>query len=143
MTKSTTATAPENPPQLTSLPATVESAENREREERRIAKWGRMLVPAVRDSGANIAKWRIEERKERKLQVSILCMLVFLIPIDISFLQERVFKGIPDRWRAAAWYTLMEQRAALAASKGDVMRAEALAVKYRVRLFLLAHNARH
>jgi hypothetical protein len=71
MTKTTTSTAAENPPQLTSLPAVVENADDRKREDRRIAKWGRMLVPAARDSGANIAKWRIEERKERKLQVSV------------------------------------------------------------------------
>jgi hypothetical protein len=93
MTKSTTSTALENPPQLTSLSTAVEGAEDRKREDRRIAKWGRMLVPAVRDSGANIAKWRIEERKERKLQVSVLRMLVYLIPTDLSFSRNGSLKA--------------------------------------------------
>ena len=122
--KAITSNSSADPPQLPSLPTVTETADDRKREDRRIAKWGRMLVPAVRDSGANISKWKIEERKMRKLE-------------------ERVFKGIPDRWRAAAWYSLMDQRATdgavrLSVSKEDrqVMRAEKLAIKYRVRLLL-------
>lgn len=118
--KSTTSTGPENPTQLSSLPTVTESADDRKREDRRIAKWGRMLVPGVRDSGGNISKWKIEERKAHKLE-------------------ERIFKGIPDRWRSAAWYTLLEQRAAEDGAKPrrdpkreqEFSRAETLAVKYR------------
>lgn len=67
--KYTTSSGPENPTQLSSLPPVTENAEDRKREDRRIAKWGRMLVPAVRDSGANISRWKVEDRKARKLEV--------------------------------------------------------------------------
>jgi hypothetical protein len=80
----------------------------RKREDKRIAKWGRMLVPAIRDSGANITKWKIDERKGRKLE-------------------ERVYKGIPDRWRTAAWYTIIEGKAG-----PDATRAETLTRQYLV-----------
>ncbi|KAG8750046.1 hypothetical protein FRC14_000862 [Serendipita sp. 396] len=78
-----------------------------------------MLVPASRDSGANIAKWKFEERKRHKLE-------------------ERVYKGIPDRWRAAAWYTLIEGMATFIATsplpgKGkerEVLRQERLIAEY-------------
>lgn len=111
-TASTSATP--TPPVLPAQPPLHETREGRKTEDRRIAKWGRMLVPASRDSGTNIARWKIEERKERKLE-------------------ERVFKGIPDRWRSAAWYTLIERGPVGAGkSRGDSsLRAEKLAEEYR------------
>ncbi|OSD00814.1 RabGAP/TBC [Trametes coccinea BRFM310] len=54
----------------------------------RTAKWGRMLVATSRDEGGNIDMWGIKPSKERKLR-------------------ERVYKGIPDCWRSAAWEVLM------------------------------------
>lgn len=105
--QSVSALAP-SPPQLPSIPSKPVTQEDRKKEAERIAKWGRMLVPAARDSGANVAKWTIDRRKERKL-----------VP--------RVYKGIPDRWRAAAWCTLMERMAGPTATKED-----ALATRYRV-----------
>jgi hypothetical protein len=68
--RAATSNANAEPPQLPSMPPFVETAEDRKKEDRRVAKWGRMLVPAVRDSGANIARWKFENRKERKLEVS-------------------------------------------------------------------------
>lgn len=53
-----------------------------------MAKWGRMLVPASRDPGRNIDMWAVKPTKERKLR-------------------ERVYKGIPNCWRTAAWEVLM------------------------------------
>ncbi|KAI0828844.1 RabGAP/TBC [Trametes gibbosa] len=58
------------------------------KETARAAKWGRMLVAASRDPGRNIDMWDIRPSKERKLR-------------------ERVYKGIPDCWRTAAWEVLM------------------------------------
>ncbi|KAH9932055.1 RabGAP/TBC [Epithele typhae] len=58
------------------------------KETSRTGKWGRMLVPASRDTGGNIDFWGIKPSKERKIR-------------------ERVYKGIPDRWRSAAWEVLM------------------------------------
>lgn len=60
------------------------------KEASRIAKWNRMLIPHTRDQGANIETWRIKPSKESKLR-------------------ERTYKGIPDRWRAAAWDLLMSR----------------------------------
>ncbi|EPQ60225.1 RabGAP/TBC [Gloeophyllum trabeum ATCC 11539] len=50
----------------------------------RIAKWNRMLEPLKRDVGANVELWTVRHNKEHKLR-------------------ERTYKGVPDRWRAAAW----------------------------------------
>ncbi|KAG5643501.1 hypothetical protein DXG03_000742 [Asterophora parasitica] len=54
----------------------------------RIAKWTRMLMPLARDTGANVATWGVRSSKEAKLR-------------------SRVYKGIPDPWRGAAWDLLM------------------------------------
>lgn len=56
----------------------------------RIAKWMRMLQSQTRDPGGNVESWRIRPSKESKLR-------------------ERVYKGIPDRWRATAWELLMNR----------------------------------
>ncbi|KAI0673794.1 RabGAP/TBC [Trametes maxima] len=58
------------------------------KETARTAKWGRMLVAASRDPGGNTDLWGVKAGKERKLR-------------------ERVYKGIPDCWRSAAWEVLM------------------------------------
>ncbi|CAO1626757.1 unnamed protein product [Sympodiomycopsis kandeliae] len=62
----------------------------RQKEQRRIAKWGRMLEPNER-KGSNTAGFRV--RKEYR---------------GSAKLTSRVTKGIPDRWRAAAWWALLE-----------------------------------
>ena len=49
-----------------------------------------MLEPRHRDEGGNIESWGIKASKESKLR-------------------ERVYKGIPDRWRAATWELLMSR----------------------------------
>ncbi|KAI0720033.1 RabGAP/TBC [Cerioporus squamosus] len=58
------------------------------KETSRIAKWGRMVVAASRDEGGNVDFWSIRPSKERKFR-------------------ERIYKGIPDCWRSAAWEILM------------------------------------
>ncbi len=135
LTSYKTVSTPATPtlPLLPAQPPLPEVRDGRKIEDRRIAKWGRMLVPAARDSGINIAKWKIEARKERKLEVRV-------DPLEtrrvLIIHQERVFKGIPDRWRAAAWYTLIERGPVGAAkSRGDSLRAEKLFAEYRVRRF--------
>lgn len=47
-----------------------------------------MLEARSRDVGGNVEEWSIRPPKEPKLR-------------------ERVYKGIPDRWRRAAWEVLM------------------------------------
>ncbi|KAH8110681.1 RabGAP/TBC [Phellopilus nigrolimitatus] len=77
---------PPSPPALSSIPEPPPVS--KARETRRIAKWERMLEAEERDRGGNVSLWRVRASKERKLR-------------------ERVFKGIPDRWRAAAWEVLV------------------------------------
>ncbi|KAB5587963.1 Rab-GTPase-TBC domain containing protein [Ceratobasidium theobromae] len=63
------------------------------KEHTRISKWARMLLPASApgSGGAGVGPaWRWDPRKARKRA-------------------ERVFKGIPDRWRSAAWGTLVDE----------------------------------
>lgn len=49
-----------------------------------------MLKPVIRDTGGNAQLWRVNPSKEGKLR-------------------ERVYKGIPDCWRSAAWDTLIRR----------------------------------
>ncbi|KAF8167569.1 rab-GTPase-TBC domain-containing protein [Crassisporium funariophilum] len=60
------------------------------KESSRIAKWTRMLQPQKREHGGNVETWYVRPSKESKLR-------------------ERVYKGIPDRWRRAAWDLLMSK----------------------------------
>ncbi|GHJ86016.1 hypothetical protein NliqN6_2418 [Naganishia liquefaciens] len=64
----------------------------RRKEAERIGKWERMLLVADRDTGGNAVRWKWEAAgKGRKLT-------------------KRVYKGIPDRWRSAAWSALIEAK---------------------------------
>lgn len=47
-----------------------------------------MLIPASRDEGGNVDFWGVRPSKEHKFR-------------------ERIYKGIPDCWRSAAWEVLM------------------------------------
>ncbi|KAG8219387.1 RabGAP/TBC [Butyriboletus roseoflavus] len=77
-------TAPSQAVSITSLPPP--SFPSREAE--RIAKWGRMMQVSSRDRGGNVESWGVKASKAHKLR-------------------RRVYKGIPDRWRGAAWEVLM------------------------------------
>ncbi|KAJ7431748.1 rab-GTPase-TBC domain-containing protein, partial [Mycena galericulata] len=58
------------------------------KEATRIEKWTRMMQPLARDQGTNIESWRVKPSKQGKLRL-------------------RTYKGIPDRWRPAAWDMFM------------------------------------
>ncbi|KAF9258894.1 RabGAP/TBC [Marasmius fiardii PR-910] len=62
------------------------------KETSRIGKWTRMLRPRKREVGGNVESWDVKPRKESKLR-------------------ERIYKGVPDRWRPAAWELLMSRNA--------------------------------
>ncbi|CAO1628877.1 unnamed protein product [Parajaminaea phylloscopi] len=63
---------------------------SRAKEETRINKWLTMLGPTGR-VGANASSYEVLRRYRHTVK-----------------LESRVFKGIPDRWRAAAWWALLE-----------------------------------
>jgi hypothetical protein len=73
-------------------------------------KWGRMLEPRSRDAGENVQMWAIKAAKVHKLS-------------------RRAFKGIPDRWRSAAWLALIGNFA-----NADNERLLALSADYREAL---------
>ncbi|KAJ3474710.1 hypothetical protein NLI96_g12302 [Meripilus lineatus] len=98
--------APTNPPLLRSQPPSRPPIKELSRTE----KWSRMLEPVVRDQGGNIQEWGIKPTKERKLA-------------------ERVYKGIPDRWRNAAWEVLVSRR-----SKSGKREYDALVREYHEAL---------
>ncbi|KAJ8094675.1 hypothetical protein PM082_010681 [Marasmius tenuissimus] len=64
------------------------------RETTRIEKWTRMLKPRKREAGGNVESWVVKPSKESKLR-------------------ERTYKGVPDRWRPAAWELYMSRNAAM------------------------------
>ncbi|KAF9072722.1 rab-GTPase-TBC domain-containing protein [Rhodocollybia butyracea] len=80
------------------------------KESSRIAKWERMLRPRKPDPGG-ILVWNIRPAKEGKLS-------------------ERTYKGIPDRWRNAAWELLLSRFTATHSSQGTMTLAQ-LAEDYR------------
>lgn len=107
-----------SPPQLPQIPSLQETPEFRAKEDKRISKWARMLTPSIRDSGGNVMKWGLDPRKGRKLE-------------------ERVWKGIPDRWRAAAWGVLIEDMAEREGrERGEFLRSEMLAAQFQENIDL-------
>ncbi|KAF8846007.1 RabGAP/TBC [Paxillus ammoniavirescens] len=77
-------TAPSHAVSVSSLPPPSSPLKEAER----IAKWGRMMEVRSRDRGGNVESWAVKPLKAHKLR-------------------RRVYKGIPDRWRTAAWEMLM------------------------------------
>ncbi|KAH0837909.1 RabGAP/TBC [Lanmaoa asiatica] len=96
-------TAPSQAMSVTSLPPPSSPSKEAER----IAKWGRMMQVSSRDSGRNVESWAVKASKAHKLR-------------------KRVYKGIPDRWRSAAWEVLMN-----AYSKSGYNEAIGLGERYR------------
>ncbi|KAJ7755005.1 rab-GTPase-TBC domain-containing protein [Mycena maculata] len=80
------------------------------KEAARIEKWTRMMQPLARDQGTNIQSWRVKPSKQGKLRL-------------------RTYKGIPDRWRPAAWDMFMTRIAQT--SPGEMTR---LGEQYRQSL---------
>lgn len=105
---SSPSSASPTPPPLASVPPTELSSGARQKELSRTAKWGRMLESDSRNGSGNVLAWRVVPRKERKLR-------------------ERVYKGIPDAWRAVAWVLLIERCAGATRASSD-----SLARQYRV-----------
>ncbi|KAF8215787.1 rab-GTPase-TBC domain-containing protein [Mycena galopus ATCC 62051] len=61
------------------------------KEASRIEKWTRMMEPSARQ-GSNTQTWRVKPSKQAKLRL-------------------RTYKGVPDRWRPAAWDMFMNNMA--------------------------------
>ena len=73
-----------SPFSATTFPSQDPILEQRKHEDRRVHKWRRVLVP--RQPGADIRNyWVVNSRREGNFV-------------------SRIFKGVPDRWRIAAWW---------------------------------------
>lgn len=72
-----------------------------------------MIEAAERDPGGNVALWRVRRSKREKLR-------------------PRVFKGIPDRWRAAVWEVLISKF--VTATTGNHVRLDRLRDEYRTNV---------
>lgn len=65
------------------------------KEASRTNKWyNEMLQPEARDAGGNVTSWRLARAGDK----------------DDATLMRRVCKGLPDRWRAAAWEAMIHRR---------------------------------
>ncbi|PWN44066.1 RabGAP/TBC [Ceraceosorus guamensis] len=60
------------------------------REALRVEKWQRMLRVDSRDAGGNVSGYRLAPNL-----------------VQSKKLRRRVYKGVPDRWRSAAWWALV------------------------------------
>ncbi|KAJ9107386.1 hypothetical protein QFC21_000836 [Naganishia friedmannii] len=87
----------------------------RQKEAERVGKWERMLLVADRDPGGNAVKWKWEDGGKG------------------AKLRERVYKGIPDRWRSAAWTALTDAKPrGIQSRSGPQPDVGQLLEKYRV-----------
>ncbi|CEH16976.1 Rab6 GTPase activator GAPCenA and related TBC domain proteins [Ceraceosorus bombacis] len=62
----------------------------RAREALRVEKWQRMLRVDSRDAGGNVSGYRLASNL-----------------VQSKKLRRRIYKGVPDRWRSAAWWALV------------------------------------
>lgn len=104
-------TPPSAPVPPANGPSSADRTRARKKEEERVMKWLRMMSVDKRDAGGNVTQWRWSSTEGDKHPT-------------------RIYKGIPDRWRMAAWWTLAEQRAVRASRKQP---AEALEAEYATR----------
>ncbi|KAG9007843.1 hypothetical protein FRB93_007234 [Tulasnella sp. JGI-2019a] len=119
----TVKTPPSSPPlPRTELKAIPPGQNVSPKEVKRIDKWGRMMRVNRRDPGGNVESWSIDDRKGKKLR-------------------ERIYKGVPDRWRSAVWWTMIDASRVETKSppltlqgssrKGVGLNAKELATQYR------------
>ena len=83
----------------TPKPNTGENDQQRKKENDRVSKWMKMMSVKKRDQGGNTIEWGWKSESIQKVH-------------------KRVYKGIPDRWRMAAWWTLSSDRTREYSTKG-------------------------
>ncbi|WVQ81932.1 hypothetical protein IAT38_004059 [Cryptococcus sp. DSM 104549] len=81
-----------------------EDARTKRKESERVGKWEKMMKVQKRDTGGNIVEWGWDKDGQG------------------TKLNKRVYKGIPDRWRMAAWWTLAQEQSRSWRGKGKGKR---------------------
>ncbi|WVQ68224.1 uncharacterized protein L199_006431 [Kwoniella botswanensis] len=97
---------------------TNEEERKKRREFERVDKWGKMMSIKQRDQGGNISEWS------------------WSTGIDKGKVRKRVYKGIPDRWRMAAWWTLARDQMDLKGKGKDRRDSEGIENDYKNTLDL-------
>lgn len=64
-----------------------------------------MMEPATRDPGGNVLQWKLRSSKRRKFR-------------------ERVYKGIPDCWRSAAWEMMINKMSSAGQAELETLSQE-------------------
>lgn len=103
---------PPSPTQPPEHPPSGAATKARRKEEERVSKWMKMMSVAERDKGGNITAWKWSAHG------------------DGAKHPTRVYKGVPDRWRMAAWWTMAESRSSKA---GRQPSHQALEAEYLAR----------
>ncbi|BEJ12645.1 hypothetical protein CspHIS471_0211050 [Cutaneotrichosporon sp. HIS471] len=113
---------PSPPTVLAGGPSRADETRHKKREAERVSKWMAMMSVADRDKGRNVIGWRWSSTEGGKHTT-------------------RIWKGIPDRWRMAAWWTLAEAAADRARRNGErVPVHDALEADYNMRKDLPSTN---
>lgn len=104
------------PPRTPDVPKAIPGDDERHRrkETERVSKWMQMMSVKRREGG-NAVSWAWRSDAQAKLL-------------------KRVYKGVPDRWRMAAWWTLSED--ACSRYKGKQRSADELKEEYLSRIDL-------
>lgn len=89
------------------------------------------MMGVQRREGGNAVEWSWKDEGITKVCCNISRSQYF--DFADNQLRRRVYKGIPDRWRMAAWWTLAEVRAEEESRKAKGKRkADDLQMDYRV-----------
>jgi hypothetical protein len=108
--KGTAAASSSAPPKAVMAAARSPSAAELEKETSRTVKWQDMLSHApVRSSAWSLRGTMTGDAKHKKKVGWLRCVLAGLI--GERQLRKRIYKGIPDRWRAAVWPILASMTA--------------------------------
>jgi hypothetical protein len=86
------------------------------------------MMGVQRREGGNAVKWEWRDEGVSKVRLGDLSSCA---GTDVQ-LRRRVYKGVPDRWRMAAWWTLAEARAGDQPRAKGKRKADELFMDYRV-----------
>lgn len=79
----------------------------KEKEVERVKKWNKMLIVKSRDEGLNVLKYGFLHLKSKS--ISLEGVSGSRSSSGEEKLRRRIYKGIPDPWRSAAWGALIER----------------------------------
>ena len=91
---------PPKPPEEPRNRTPAHSEKARRKEDKRVGKWMKMMKVEKQDEGGNSLEWSWRPELTGKVR-SYSCFEKGILSMQLT---DRVYKGIPDRWRMAAWW---------------------------------------